>query len=690
MNRKNDSKKYSNPIPQKKNPNHLLLEYAGVGFAFIASLVVFAPIYLSYIRYLFRLTGNPNPGLGWAETILSDSIRVASGVFPLGDPNNVPVGQLYGLGYPLFNGMLLKIYPWAGWTLAVNLFSVLIGVSISTYLAVRFVKSLEGAHYRKMIVALTIASTFSGISLIALALPRTNLLFEGRTDHFAWVITILGIVLVSTKIHNRYFQALSIFLMTYGFHSKFTVLPLIIALFVVAEFMTKSFPEERQKFRKLFLIFLATNLIVTIGFEILSGGWFLKLTLFLPLNHTRTIPTIVALREIFALFAILSVLFAITFIKNLTPKKGSTLNVFRSDALLLNSFILSLFVMVPLAILARMKQGGADNQYIGIIWIVIFCSAIYIGGNKTMSKGVGPRVLTSVTLLSLFVVFLPTGMYGSSGTNLRNSIRIEANKVLPPSGMRNFTSAAASPTTELYFYSPYAATRSFEKSDQNPLLVNIVDLLAAGYQPKWFFEKISEGKINTKDLFDVGHSEYYASAYGLQDFGTLSALNKFGLTRNDKKQLLSCTEVIMQKHIRLVRIDNQGFLCNLKKQTFKNNQAIFDLKVEESSKDYWIRLDSEAKGKVTIESQTKLNYVTVGREIYTPGTETYLDAINTYLSSPISSCERNGIIKIMIDMKKTTTAIFDSSGRIVCTHKFKSSDDLYLGISKDVKIALTP
>jgi hypothetical protein len=53
-----------------------------------------------------------------------------------------------------------------------------------------------------------------------------------------------------------------------------------------------------------FLMFLAINTIVIIIFEIASSGWFLKLTLFLPLHHTRTIPTVVALREIFAGFAL--------------------------------------------------------------------------------------------------------------------------------------------------------------------------------------------------------------------------------------------------------------------------------------------------------------------------------------------------------------------------------------------------
>ncbi len=690
LNNISSSKQLSKLLPQNKKYHHQFLEYASLGFATIASLLVFAPIFLSYIRYLFRLTKNPNPNLGWAETILSDSIRVASGIFPLGDPSFVPVGQLYGLGYPLLNGILLSIYPWAGWTLLLNIFSVTIGISISTFLALRFLASSSSYGCRKLLIGLTIASGFSGISLIALALPKTNLLFEGRTDHFAWVVTILGIVLASKRISQRYSRAFSIFLLTYGFHSKFTVLPLILALFIVAELMTMSLPEERQKFRRLFLLFSATNIIVITSLEILSGGWYLRLTLLLPMRHAKMIPLSEALTEILALIAILIILFSIFFVKSSIQNKGSEVKFLKPDFLLVNTFILSLLMMMPLAVLARIKQGASDNQYIGIIWIVIFCSGIFIKANRLTNVGVGHRALTSVALLSLFVMFLPTGVHGSNGISLRNSIRIEANKGLPQSGMANFTSDSVSSPGLSSVYSPYAASRSFKKSDQNPLLFNIVDLLAAGYQPTWFFEKVSTGKIVTKELFDVGHSELYASAYGLQDFGALSALNKFGLTHNDTKQLFSCTKVIVQKHIRLVRVNNQGFLCHIEKQALDEGKPIFNLKVEETSRDYWVRLDSKAKGKVILETQTKLNYVTVGREIFTPGKDIYLDSINTYLDRQMLSCEQKENNKIMIDLKRRTLTSSDLSGRVVCSHKYKSSEDIYLGISNDIKITITP
>jgi len=671
--------KILNTSRNKRESDYLLKQSIFILSSFFISLIIFAPILLSYIRYLYRLVKNTNPGLGWAEAILSDSIRIASGIFPIGDPNTTAIGQLYGVAFPYLNAVLIKLFPWAGWTLFLNIISVCIGILVSSYFSIRWALNNRFSKQRKVITVLTMGSVFSGLSLIALNIPHTDLLFEGRADHFSWIVTILGVYLTLSGIENRKSRFVSILMISLGFQSKYSVAPLVIALVITVALIMRSNPNKRKLFGSYMIALGATNLFLLLILEILSRGWYLKVTLFLPLQHSRITPVPLAIRELGVLIAILFALFALFLYSsvNFEQKKFVQKN-YETDHFLLIYLCLSFFLLIPFMILSRIKQGGADNQYIGAIWVVIFFVSVLVP--KTAEFPV-EKIFSLCLVSAITVTFLPLTLNGSSSLSLRNSFRIMANTPSAISEMPNFDSQIPKTEKSLVEYSPYAASRNFFQSNQNPLLVNIVDQLAAGYKPIWLLEKMASKNFTIMQNFDVG-ADYYASAYGLQDFGMLAAINEFGVTTKNPEKMISCTKSLSLDFLKLVRVSKSGFLCANSESQYMNGLVNLSLESFGAQSPHWTRLDGFQRGHLKFSSDSGLLLVLVPDQEFVPGKIEYVDKINDYLKNSGPLCRIGVVKKIEINLALRTIDLLSPRSGKSCRLNLEDNQDIYIGFSE--------
>jgi hypothetical protein len=668
-----------NTSNKKRESDYLLKQSVFILSSFFISLIIFAPILLSYIRYLYRLLKNTNPALGWAEAILSDSIRIASGIFPIGDPNTTAVGQLYGLAFPFLNAAFIKLLPWAGWTLLLNIISVCIGVLVSSYFSIRWALNKKFSPQRRVITALTMGSVFSGLSLIALNIPNTDLLFEGRADHFSWIVTILGVYFSLSRIENRNSRIVSILLISFGFQSKYTVVPLIIALVIAVALVMRSKPNNRKLFGSYMIALGATNLILLLVLEILSGGWYLRVTLFLPLQHSRITPFSIAIRELGVLIAILFALFALFFYSSVSfeQKKFEQKN-YDSNRVFLIFLGLSFFLLIPFMILSRIKQGGADNQYIGAIWVVIFFVSVLVP--KTAEFSV-EKVFSLCLVSAITVTFLPLTLNGSSSVGLRNEFRIMANMPSSISEMPNFDSQNSKTEKSLVEYSPYAATRNFFQSHQNPLLVNIVDQFAAGYKPVWLLDKMANENFLVMQNLDVG-ADYYASAYGLQDFGMLAAINEFGVTSKNPVKMISCTRSLYLDILKLIRVSKSGFLCANSESQYRNGLVNLSLEGFGAQSPHWTRLDGFHGGNAKFNSDSGLLLALVPDEEFVPGKTEYVDKINDYLMSSGPLCQIGKVNEISINRALRYIDMLSQQNGKSCRLNLDDNHDVYVGFSE--------
>jgi hypothetical protein len=671
--------KVVNTSSKKRESDYLLKQSFFIMSSFFISLITFAPILLSYIRYLFRLLKNTNPGLGWAEAILSDSIRIASGIFPIGDPNTTAIGQLYGVAYPYLNAAFIKLFPWAGWTLLLNLISVCIGVLVSSYFSIRWALNNNFSQQRKVMIVLTMGSVFSGLSLIALNIPNTDLLFEGRADHFSWIVTILGVYLSLIKVENRNNRIVSILLITLGFQSKYSVIPLIIALVITVALIMRSNPKSRKLFGSYIFVLGATNLILLLALEILSGGWYLRVTLFLPLQHSRITPVPIAVRELGVLIAILFALFALFLYSSVNfEQKRFVQKNYDPNRVFLIFLGLSFFLLIPFMILSRIKQGGADNQYIGAIWVVIFFVSVLV---PKMAEFSVERVFSLCLVSAITVTFLPLTLNGSTTVGLRNVFRVMANTPSPMSEMPNFDSQESKIESSLVEYSPYAAARNFFQSNQNPLLVNIVDQLAAGYKPIWLLDKMANKNFLVMQKLDVG-ADYYASAYGLQDFGMLAAINEFGFTSKNPVKMISCTKSLNVDFLKLVRVSKSGFLCANSESQYKNGLVNLRLEGFAAQSPHWVRLDGFHEGAVKFNSISGLLLALVPDQEFVPGKVEYVDKINDYLMSSGPLCRIGVVNEISINLALRTVDMLSLRDGKSCRINLEDNQDVYIGLSE--------
>ena len=256
-----------------------------------------------------------------------------------------------------------------------------------------------------------------------------------------------------------------------------------------------------------------------------------------------------------------------------------------------------------------------------------------------------------------------------------------ANTPSPMSEMPNFDSQESKIEKNLVEYSPYAATRNFFQSNQNPLLVNIVDQLAAGYKPIWLLEKMANENFLVKQKLDVG-ADYYASAYGLQDFGMLAAINEFGVTSKNPAKMISCTKSLVLDFLRLVRVSKSGFLCANSESQYKNGLVNFSLEGFASQSPHWVRLDGLHEGDVKFNSNSGLLLALVPDQEFVPGKVEYIDKINDYLMSSGPLCRIGVVNQVSINLVLRTVDMLSLRDGKSCRLNFEDNQDVYIGFSE--------
>ncbi len=491
------------------------------------------PVVIGLLVSIFHLLGTHSPDLGWAVTVNSDAEALYLGHTLYQDPAVGYTGQLYTPLFPALISVLHHLHLWAGWAPLVTVLASCGLLALAAWLAYAPVGEDRATRLTTLIGAIGMG----GLAYWAVGGMRLSLLFEGRADQTAWLLALGGLIAAARIAPGAPLRrtALAVALLVLAFWAKQnTISASVVAALWIVVVTVIGWLSIREALR--FLLGLAVINGVVLGvLNLVTGGWELRLNFLWPTRHSTSElikPWIAELVRADALgvaivagmLLALVVGWALAGRPALLAAGGSprarltatldALPVRGRAAVLLMAFgiIGGLF-----GIYFRRKQGGDDNQFLGVVWATGLLAAALWG----LARQWRPAALTAAAVV----------VAGFALVSPMRSALADQQIVVPALKREVVTWPQVAPDLLAYAktHTIYTETRAdlnvANHREISPNLYNFVDLLAAGEQPKALVRRFLDRHFDAVSLFSPG-TDTYASGYGKWEENYLWKLNQ--------------------------------------------------------------------------------------------------------------------------------------------------------------------
>jgi hypothetical protein len=501
------------PISPVNAPEQPVSRWAEI-LADLTPIAFAVPVLLGILVSIVRLLGVQHLDLGWATTVNSDAEALYVGEAIHRDPADGYTGQLYTPLFPFLVSLLYRVSFWTGWPLLIVELSGLGLVVLAAWLAYR--PGRPWSTLGAVGVGAVCWWSVSGLDL--------SLLYEARSDQFAWLLTLCGLVAAAAAglTARRRPLLLAVLLLTAGFWTKQNTLPADVAAVAWFGLLGGCRAVPWRRVATFCAALLVVNLIVLGGLNIISGGWEWRLNFAYPSHHAQSTLLMPWIREGLAggalAFGFLGVMAVIALVRRpgTRPSVAGLHDGVRrwhahATPAQAAGGILAVFLVVGFvaAVYFRRKQGGADNQFLGVVWAAGLLGAVLWGkAGATVRRG----VFASAALVAALVLVWSGAMdarLADHGVNVRTLHPEVPAYPEVPAALRTLAEHG------LVYHTLYSDLNVQKQRAIYPNYYNFVDLLAAGVQPKALVKAFADRGFTYVEPLptDPGTAEY-SSAYG--------------------------------------------------------------------------------------------------------------------------------------------------------------------------------
>lgn len=496
------------------------LFFARASYA-LTPCVIGIPIVFSLLVDVVHLLSLSHPDLGSAGPIANDAKAIASGHAIYADPADHYSGMLYGPVYPLMLSALYSLSWWDGWTPTV---STIAGLALMAGIGTVVLRPIRAGEHAKTAAAVGALGMAGFVWWMISGIPGSSM-SGGRPDYVAWAFAFLGLGWLARVVeHVKPRTWPVVMLLTAAVWTKQTTVGASAAAIVVMTGWMLVGSVSTSAWRRFSLQLVALNVGVLAFAWVATDGWVWHFLVELPMRHGHDPAIAKYLDEMRVLFTPLAIMLAVPllFLVTSTSLAARVRESWRSRSL---PFALALGVLLaatlifslPPTWLARRKQGGDANNYLGLMWAVgLLIGLVYRECRRSArSMAVAAATCGVLSIGAIIPVLQPTML----------DVGIATPAVRPRAELSNLPPALVryARTHEVYVPDRGLVTVARPK-DMWPSTANVIDLLAAGDTPDYLLAALIERRFDAVEHFDE-RWDAYASGYGRHRSGYLALLN---------------------------------------------------------------------------------------------------------------------------------------------------------------------
>lgn len=457
--------------------------------------LVAVPALAIIVSTLVDLVTTSHPHIGYSQAIASDAKAVALGHSLYGDPAEQYTGMLYAPLFPTVVAPLYRLVWWDGWPAVVSLLSA---ISLASLVGVVAGTGGDRARGERWAGGIGVAAV--AWWLVSRLAP--NMLYDGRPDHFAWALALAGLVLLAREISRGGTRMWPIVLaLSAALWAKQTTVGALVAVAVVLTVWAAHGMVPWAMWRRFAIGAVLVNVAVGAALWAMTDGWVRYFLLELPSRHQSDTAWMPYVTELAGLLLVPAALAGLVFV--LLPRESRRLTASTFTMLLAVLLVAFVVASVGPAWLGRRKQGGHENQYIGIMWASGFIVAL---AHREAAKC--RRALTADTIGYLLVALV--------------AVPALVDEARPVDQVAPQVVAYARDHT---VYLPDQGVLG--ERDVMPTQAAIADLLAAGASPGYLIDALQARRFDAVMPFVVGPDDIeYVEAAGLGSRDDLVALNE--------------------------------------------------------------------------------------------------------------------------------------------------------------------
>ena len=485
-----------------------------------ATPLAFAVVVLGgLLLTLGSLLGLGHPDIGYFRSNTHDALALLDGQGIFRDPDHGYTGLLYTPGLPAVLALLNGAHRWDGWAPLVSILSVLSIVGVAATLARPATAPGASAGRRAWSWLVAIGMGAFALWLIS-SLKQADLLFAGAADEFAWACAFGGLVLGARFASSAPRAVAAVALLTAAAWIK---QPAIVASVAMAVWAVALAARGRVRWRPL-VAFLGTlvavNVLLLAIVNVATHGWEYFFTVDLPQNHARIYGVRTVVEAAFEGLAFSALVAAAMWAAARFARRGSP-DTARRPAGLPSLLVVLVAVALPAALLFRAKQGGEDNQYIGLAWAMGLLAVL---GWRRARDDAGAALWTDAIVAAVLAVAVAGTLADRDRFTLRG---FRAHFVEVPAFLRAYGAAGS-------VYHPLFSDVSYAREHRVWQDVpNLADLLAGGRQPRELVRALLDRRFDAVFAFGgtlgdatLARQDRYASAYGRREDGYFWKLDR--------------------------------------------------------------------------------------------------------------------------------------------------------------------
>jgi hypothetical protein len=473
-----------------------------------AAPAVFALAALAGIAItLATLLSTPAVDIGAWRSESHDALSIYLGQGLYHDPSSGGyTGLLYTPLLPALVALLYEISVWNGWPVLISIVASLTLAGLIAMLALR-------AAGDRLPATAVGAAGMGGLALW-LATSTTGILYLGWTDDLMWALAFGGLIAGARAHLSRRAAALTVALLTAAFWTKQTAIAPIV-VYALWQIVLAARGRRSGGFVVGLLAGLAlTNLAVLAILQLASGGWELFFNLTLPQRQAEVYGGSQFASDLLHVIAV-PALVAIALGASALWRTDRRLEL-DSTAALLCTFAV---VGVPFAMWFRAKQGGATNQYFGVVWALGAVTALAWGA----CRAEGRRALAADAAIAVALLGAVVATAAGPDRYGLQQLHVSYRRSVP-------VALRALAHLGPLFDPLYTA---LVPGHVYPDINNVADLLAGDEQPRMLITALLQRRFRYAVTYEAalgpgGISEFdtYASAYGRYEANYLWKLDQ--------------------------------------------------------------------------------------------------------------------------------------------------------------------
>lgn len=468
------------------------------------------PVVAATIASVVALVGIEHPDVDWdSPSVASDGKALALGQPIYADPSDGYAGALYAPLFPAILGLLYRMAWWDGWSVLVAALSGAATAGLVGTIAA------TGCDDRPLVTRVAGGLGVGGLALWLVSTNQLHMLNAGRADQMAWFLALSGLSMLALDRSRSRFRAWpTVLLLTAALWSKQTTFGAIAAAMAVAAMWSHLGRAPWRSWRRLCGGLAILNAAVAVAVFVGSDGWAFRLMVDLPGRHAAQHSAGAVAGE---LLRHISVPAALVLLAGTALYRSGDGRTDRSPFVSLLAPLLLAFIAASLAPtwLARQKQGGGPNQWIGMMWA--FGMLLALVHRSAIRSRSGLLFGSAAYVVALCIALIPAG-----------SINLVAVDPAPIGETEAWRAMSPDIVTYADTHAVYLPRSGAIGTDEMwPTEAHVIDLLAAGYQPMHLIEALERRHFDAVIPFAAHPWETeYVSMAGRAEPQDLTKLNE--------------------------------------------------------------------------------------------------------------------------------------------------------------------